>query len=379
MRFGIADGPALRWLLPLVLSLRAFAGVAFAEEVPFDDPRWKIEAESNEIVDFHGERALRLANGRAWLPDVKITDGVIEFDIAFGPERGFSGAMFRLGERGDFENFYFRPHQSGNPDASQYTPEVKGVSGWQLYFGPEFSPPFRYRFDEWMHVVIAFSDTRATVSLDGEAYLIPHLKRPVKAGSIGIRSGYAPAYYAGFRYRKGVPESFPDAKAPEPNREPLPEGLIRGWRVSEAFPASERPSVRLDGSFRDGLSWKGRETEPEGFVNLAWADGVSEDRRAVLAEGTIRASNAGHCLLRFGYSDVVRVFVSGGEVYRGDNRYQSRDYRYLGTIGLFDAVVVPVTEGENVVSFAVAENFGGWGVMAAVEPLEDGVSCEPSR
>ncbi|MDX1644891.1 MAG: hypothetical protein R3244_11095 [Thermoanaerobaculia bacterium] len=346
----------------------ALLAPALADEVPFDDPRWVFDADSAEIVEHHGRVALRLDGGRAWLPEVELTDGVVEFDIAFGPERGFSGAMFRLGEPGDFENFYFRPHQSGQPDASQYTPEVQGVSGWQLYYAPAFAPPFTYRFDEWMHVEIAFSGSRATVSLDDEVHLIPTLKRPVRAGSIGLRSGFAPAHFANFEFREGVPDDFPAADPPPV--EPLEvEGLIRSWRISQAFPPDQRPALTLDEALLSRLAWTRREVEPEGFVNLAWSEGVDDENRAVLAELTIDSEEPGHRLLRFGYSDVVRVFVDGVEVYRGDNTYRSRDYRYLGTIGLFDAIVVPVAAGETQVTFVVAENFGGWGVMAAVTNL----------
>ena len=34
-------------------------------------------------------------------------------------------------------------------------------------------------------------------------------------------------------------------------------------------------------------------------------------------------------------------------VYAGDNRYRSRDYRYLGTIGYFDQVYLPLAAGDN--------------------------------
>lgn len=365
---GGAATRTVRRLLSALLLVSA-APWAGAEEVPFDDPRWSFEADSAELVEHAGEEALRLHRGRAWLPDVEITDGVIEFDFAFGPERSFSGAMFRFQRPGDFENFYFRPHQSGNPDASQYTPEVNGVSGWQLYHGPEFSPPFRYRFGEWMHVEIAFAGSQATVSLDGDAYLLPTLKRPVQAGAIGIRSGYAPAWFANFRYSESVPADFPDGKPPETEPPPEIEGLVARWRVSEAFPTAERPEGTLDDGFRDRFQWRTEEVEPEGFVNLAWSRGVDHDHRTVLAELAIDAEETGHRLVRFGYSDSVRVFVGGEEIYRGDNGYRTRDYRYLGTIGLFDTVVVPVSPGENVVTFAVTERFGGWGIMAAVSPL----------
>jgi len=41
-----------------------------------------------------------------------------------------------------------------------------------------------------------------------------------------------------------------------------------------------------------------------------------------------------------------------------------------GSIGLFDAVVLPLEAGENEVLIAVSEAFGGWGVMAEFADLE---------
>jgi len=74
--------------------------------------------------------------------------------------------------------------------------------------------------------------------------------------------------------------------------------------------------------------------------------------------------------LNFGYSDTAAVFVNGALVYKGDNTYMSRDYRYLGTIGLFDSVALPLKSGENEVWIAVTEAFGGWGIMGQLVDLE---------
>lgn len=348
----------------LLLAVTSSAAV----EVAFDDERWSFDAETAQVVSHLGEQALRLRNGRALLPDVDLKNGVVEFDISFGPERGFSGAMFRFERPGDFENFYFRPHQSGNPDASQYTPEINGVSGWQLYHGPEYAAPFVYRFHEWMPVKIVFSGDRALVRLGEQTLLIPELKRPIDAGAIGLRAGPSPAHFANFRFSETVPEDFAaqDFEVIEVNETP---GLVREWRVSEAFPTQRRPELTLDSDLRDRFEWTTVDVGPEGFVNLAVAEGVGADRRAVLAEFDVDASGRQTRLLRFGYSDMARVFVNGTEVYRGDNRYRTRDYRYLGTIGLFDAVPMRLRPGRNVITFAVAEEFGGWGVMAVVEPV----------
>ena len=47
----------------------------------------------------------------------------------------------------NYENFYIRPHQSGNPDANQYQPVFNGSASWQLYYGPEYAAPVEYRYD----------------------------------------------------------------------------------------------------------------------------------------------------------------------------------------------------------------------------------------
>jgi sugar lactone lactonase YvrE len=43
--------------------------------------------------------------------------------------------------------------------------------------------------------------------------------------------------------------------------------------------------------------------------------------------------------------------------------YQQRDPSFLGIIGLFDAVYLPLKQGDNELMLAVFESFGGWGFM----------------
>jgi hypothetical protein len=88
---------------------------------------------------------------------------------------------------------------------------------------------------------------------------------------------------------------------------------------------------------------------------------------AAIAAVKITAAAAGIRKIRFGYSDRVRVYLNGNLLYSGDNTYQSRDFRYLGTIGLFDELYLPLEAGENSLNFVIAETFGGWGIMAAFE------------
>jgi len=48
----------------------------------------------------------------------------------------------------------------------------------------------------------------------------------------------------------------------------------------------------------------------------------------------------------------------------------SRDYRFLGTIGFFDQLFLPLKKGSNELWFVVSENFGGWGVKAKLENMD---------
>jgi len=51
-------------------------------------------------------------------------------------------------------------------------------------------------------------------------------------------------------------------------------------------------------------------------------------------------------------------------LYRGNDTVRSRDYRFLGSIGYFDALYLPLQKGENEILMAVSEDTGGWGLQA---------------
>ncbi len=80
--------------------------------------------------------------------------------------------------------------------------------------------------------------------------------------------------------------------------------------------------------------------------------------------------------MKYGYSDKASLFLNGEPIAGGDNTYQTRDYRYLGTVGLFDEVYLNLKKGQNEIIFAISEAFGGWAVMAAFENME-GISLTP--
>ena len=340
--------------------------------IPFDDDRWQIEATESAQLSHLGQSALKLQGGSAILADTEIKNGIVEFDIAVSGERGFAGLMFRVQDTKNFEYFYIRPHQSGKLDANQYTPQFNGVSAWQLYHGPEYGAPVEYRFDEWMHVKAIYAGSRADVYIDSDEPVlrINNLKRDETSGSIGVNAAdFAPAYFASVKV-SALADAY-ELPSTGPSSEEIPAERVMSWQVSEPFAQENLGAViELEEKIRNSQQWTHAKAEASGILNLASVPMQEVGENTRFARLVIDSDQRQSKLLSFGYSDAAKVFVNGVLQYSGDNTYMSRDYRYLGTIGLFDAVVLPLEAGENEILIAVAEAFGGWGVMAEFADLE---------
>jgi len=350
------------------------AGVPGIEmrEVPFDSGAWEIHAGESRVEEHLGRRSLYLKGGIATVAGQSFADGALAVDIAFSGERGFMGAIWRVADTGNYEELYLRPHQSGNPDATQYTPVFNGVSGWQLYHGERYGVPAVYRPGAWVRLEVVFAGPRAEIYLgDGlggaetPLLAIDELKRGVAPGGVGVSAlDFAPAHFSNFSFTAApVPLRRPAPAASPPD---APAGVVRGWWVSDAFRESRLGErLELDPGDLAARTWSRLEAEPAGLANLAKVQGIVLGRNTVLARTVVVAERDGVRRLDFGFSDRVRVFLNRRLLYRGDDAQASRDYRFLGSIGYFDALYLPLVRGENEVILAVSEdNRGGWGVQA---------------
>ena len=73
--------------------------------------------------------------------------------------------------------------------------------------------------------------------------------------------------------------------------------------------------------------------------------------------------------MAIGFSDRCKVYLNGRLLYAGSNGFMSRDYRFYGTIGFWDELFLDLQKGNNEVTIAVSEDFGGWGVEARFDEL----------
>lgn len=320
--------------------------------IPLDSPRWDRRGATLEPARHLGRDCFLVEN---WtVTDLEPVDGTIEIEFAVGPERAFPGVGWRLRDDENYESFFVRPHQVGNPDAIQYTPVSNGISSWQLYHGPGFWAPIPFPIDEWFTIRVVFAGSRADVyvaDMDEPALQVRELKRPVGPGRIGIASGGPPIHVAGFAYGEETP------LRPAPPPLPVVEGSVPAWEVSDGFPEN------ADDPFA-GRTWTRLEAEPSGLADLSRVSPIRGDRNTVLARTTIRSDRTRAVRMDFGFSDRAVVYLNDRPLYRGDDTYRSRDYRFLGSIGWWDSVYLPLDSGDNELAIAVSETFGGWGVQA---------------
>jgi len=359
-----------------VIAITLVVSVAGASEpIPFDSPRWEITAEESRIEEYAGRTSLYLRGGMALIQDADFLNGVIEFDCSFPDARAFLGATWRVQDASNREEFYIRPHQSGNPDANQYTPVFNGLTAWQLYHGEGYGTPVDYDFDTWIPIRIVVAGHQAEVfigDLETPALFVDDLKREPVSGKVGLTVvNFGPAHFADFRFET---VENPPLKAKVERDRTAPPGAVMKWHVSNAFDETMLGSAtELPPTVTNGLTWNELSCESTGLANLSTVNALAKGHNTTIAKVTVVSDRAQTKTLAFGYSDRVRVYLDNHLLYTGNNGYRSRDYRYLGTIGYFDALTLPLQKGKNELSFAVSESFGGWGLQAAFSDT-DGIT-----
>ena len=348
-------------LLSLLLWLSF--NVSSQDIIPIDTSNWQIQARSYVLEKHRGVNAIYLQAGTMTLKDAEFLNGTIEFDIQLKEEPAFPGIYFRSNlETGDAEQFYVRPHQTGNPDANQAAAATKNITPWQLYFGPKYSFPYDYNFDDWTHVKILVNGDNAQVFLDNSDQ--PHLSwklfHKAESGKIILRGGNSSGFHiANIKVSHEAPtlENFqPIEKEAIPN-------LVREWEISDMFSEEmlSNPN-KLEPVLRE-RRWQGKVQVEEGTAaNISRIQNLRDGSpgNTVLAKITITSDTDQIKLFEFGYSDRVVAFLNDEPIYWGNNKWRSRDYRYLGTIGLFDGIYLNLKKGKNELIMAVSEDFGGW-------------------
>jgi len=353
----------LHWIA-ILYFIMIVPSPSIAQNIVLNETEWDVVGNVH-FTNYMGNEALYIYNGIATLKDFETKNAVIEFDMAFPKARGFTGLLWRIQDLDNYEEFYFRPHLSGKTDANQYNPVFNGNSAWQLYTGEGYAKAVEYNYDNWFHVKVISWEGQAQVYIEGKTERVVHistLKHSPTKGQIGFKAQLVPTW-------------FSNLKVTELNKPPFEklgdtgqvlENRIESWNISEPF--NEDLILGKTELPKNLIRFKVQklESEPSGIINISQLYN-KDDHNTVIAEFIINSEVDQSKTLNLGYSDRVKVFVNGNLAYTGNNKYLSRDYRYQGTIGLFDGIQLELKRGNNRIQVAVSEDFGGWGLIGQLQ------------
>lgn len=361
-----------------IACLFAMAAPASSETLAFEGQTWQVADgdASIAIVKTYLERpALYLRRNSAVLEDSNFGDMVIEYDYASTHPSGFIGVNFRANqETANLEQFYTRPHQSGQPDATQYMVMTNGGATWQLHAGPNETAAIDLPAQSWIKVrIVAIGDQADIFVNDMETPLIhvPDLRSESSSGKFVLYASDRPwmtetgAYFSNVSVRAATAD---DKIIGEPKEtETLPDGLIKSFEVSAAFAEDAISDAYIipDLEILD-QAWSVLDVENDGVANIARTTPLAGGNNTVLVRIKLEADSAKTRMLQFGYSDRVRLYVDSKLVYAGNAQWRARDHRFLGTIALVDQIALHLPAGETEIIAAVSESFGGWGFKAAL-------------
>jgi hypothetical protein len=357
--------------IAFVLSVLLIPISIFAQDdiIQFNSDNWQIF--SGKIVEHLGRQSLvgsaMLKDvGSAMLKDVEFENGVIEFDISVTGERSYPGIRFRAQSRANAENIYIRPHIIGiSQDALQYTPIFNNEACWQLYNGDGFTSGIDMPLNEWVHVKLEVSDSQARVYIGdtkNPTLKIDHLKHGQSKGGIALTSPpNGSAYFSNFKIDKTAKLNFNP-----PLKEATPPGIITAWEISQPHKYSniDLEKTHIQQGLTD-IKWQKVSCEESGLVNVSsYIQRRGREPDFIFAKTTIESNTQEKMELRFGYSDWIVIFLNGELLFNGSSPYQGRGTAFLGIIGLYDAIMLPLKKGQNELQMIVGETFGGWGFIA---------------
>jgi len=356
--------------MTIVWAVISWGPTATAAPIPLTTEAWELSEQGANFVNFKGHPSLRVNGGRASLKNANFKNGIIEYDVWMEEARGFGGVYFRSNNN-NAEYFYMRPHLSGKPDANQYVPMFNGNAAWQIFHGERYSAPTVYNFGQWIHVKLAIKDDKMDVYIDSDEPVlhIDNLLLDGKAGEIRFSGGLQDFYYANINI---IADENVLLKGTAKPLKPLAPGLIREFDVTQKPVEGARveAAIELDHTLIASQTWTRLLVGETGVANLSEIAPRDREANTLLVRLKVDTKRTQTIPVKYGFSDRVTIFLNGKAIAHGNDSYVSRDYRYLGTVGLFDTVFLPLEQGQNEVIFAVTEAFGGWAFLAAVDAYE---------
>ncbi|RKN71908.1 hypothetical protein [Paenibacillus ginsengarvi] len=270
--------------------------------------------------EWHGREALYMEN-RLGHP-VLLKNGPscdrfrLKAEIACPSAPGFIGLVFGARDSRNYELIYVSPASDDYPGEIQYDPIMNGSSTWQIYNGPKYQAPAPFQAGKWTKLCLDVGPREVSVKVGDVAepqLVISKLQLGRCEGTIGVWS-YLPGY---IRYLSLEPldsDGGEDGDGGESGDERLrclaAETFITEWNVSAPYAAGSESAADKGMPTRASV-------EENGTLNLnrlfASAQGMAVEASCTFAIAEERVT-----VLTCGFSDRLRLWVNGEEIYGGE-------------------------------------------------------------
>lgn len=274
----------------------------------------------------------------------------LEAEVAIPGQVGFIGLVFGAKDAENYELVYLAPVEI------QYDPIMNGSMTWQIYNGPRYQSPLPDTTGEWWKLAVEVQGNRAAVYLGDSAepkLVLDRLKHGGGPGRVGFWN-YLPGFIRNFAVEVLEPSERGENEAACPQ---APQGtFVTEWLVSQPYTVGEPEEA--------AAGWTKRYTEENGTLNLNRLHPASQGV-SLLARSGFHLSEACETVMSFGFSDRLRLWVNGEEIYEGNWKWDppSSDGRIRG-----DMARVPIRwkAGYNTIRAEVTalEPFG-WGLSVS--------------
>jgi hypothetical protein len=238
--------------------------------------------------------------------DKKLKAFRLQAEVAI-PIAGFIGLVFGAKDIHNYELIYLSHGNSAGVGEIQYDPVMNGSTTWQIYHGPKYQAPATYLLGEWVKFTLEIQQNSVSVYVGDSIepqLVIFNLQHGIVSGKIGVW-GYSPTYIRNLSIEElqavegiDVPANIEKLKA---------DGFVTDWLVSQPF---------YDNIQIKDKDWISALVEENGTLNINRLYPSSKDI-SVQVKSTMFITEDRESVISFGFSDQLRLWINGEEVYQG--------------------------------------------------------------
>ena len=333
--------------------------------VPLTDAHWDFQRsfESITVEDSQAIKMRGLAISRFAL-DKNFALEMVARDSHWGC------LMFHVHDVNTFEHVYFRTPSSGNGEALQYSPTVRGINPWRLYESEQAAAVYNPGWNTFRIDVINGSAYVFVNNGPQPVHIVPKLRLPKSGQRIGFGALFGTVTVKQLRYAKIVSDAV---------MSPLPgeKGLIESWQISQAFNLLDADNdfskALMNYSYPrqpriDSIHWTPVQSEYDGVLNLMNYHPPTNEQgwaHCVYAKTNVSTPTAVTKKLAFGYCDLATVFLNGKLIYSGFQPL--RDQKHYFRMKQVEAIDLPLEAGDNeLLVITSGDAVSGWGILGKI-------------